>query len=126
LSPRLLARSLAHAVSPDGQRRGARLGSNHIVAVFGIFIAVLLKYSPKNTKKVKKIPKKSQNKKKTKKNIPLPILQPTTPERYEAIPCPTEATEGALPELTSLCEEGFTGRECLVNSDFLWFRGISR
>jgi hypothetical protein len=33
------------------------------------------------------------------------MLQPATPERYEAMPCPTEAMEGALPELTCLCEE---------------------
>jgi hypothetical protein len=49
------------------------LGSNHIVAVFDIFITVLLKYSPKNAKKAKKNHKKKMNqtKKKTKKKYPF-------------------------------------------------------
>jgi hypothetical protein len=89
--------------------------------------AILSSTAPKYQKKYKnhKTQKNSLNKKNKKKNT-FPILQPATPERYEAMPCPIEAIESALPELTSLCEEGFTGRECLVNSDFLWFRGISR
>jgi hypothetical protein len=91
--------------------------------------AILSSTAPKYQKKYKNhknTKKLFKQKKKQKKKNTFPILQPATPERYEAMPCPIEAIEGALPELTSLCEGGFTGRERLVNSDFLWFRGISR
>jgi hypothetical protein len=52
--------------------------------------------------KKKKKHKKSQKKKinQNKKKYLLPYLQPATPERYEAMPCPTEAIEGAPLEIT--------------------------